>query len=104
MTISEDKEWKLLQSKFPQFKNYLKNKFFTFAQYEKVALANLKIIREERKKNKLTKKEERYAQFICDSLFKIDTNISELSKATTFPYLLLIFFAFKTGSINLKSF
>jgi len=80
MTISEDKEWKLLQSKFPQFKNYLKNKFFTFAQYEKVALANLKIIREERKKNKLTKKEERYAQFICDSLFKIDTNISELSK------------------------
>ena len=80
MTISEDKEWKLLQSKFPQFKNYLKNKFFTFAQYEKVALANLKIIREERKRNKLTKKEERYAQFICDSLFKIDTNISELSK------------------------
>ena len=80
MTISKDKEWKLLQSKFPQFKNYLKNKFFTFAQYEKVALANLKIIREERKKNKLTKKEERYAQFICDSLFKIDTNISELSK------------------------
>jgi hypothetical protein len=80
MSTNENIEWKLINAKFPQFKKYLKNNFFTFEQYEKVALNNLKIIKKERKKKKLTKKDEHYAQFICDSLFKIDTNISELSK------------------------
>ena len=65
---------------FQQFQKYLKNSFFTFEAYEKVAKENLKIIKENRIKKKLSKKDEQYSQFICDSLFKIDTNISELAK------------------------
>jgi len=80
MSTNENTEWNLLNAKFPQFQKYLKRNFFAFEMYEKVALDNLKIIRKERKKKKLTKKEEYYAQFVCDSLFKIDTNITELSK------------------------
>ena len=38
MSTNENIEWKLINAKFPQFKKYLKNNFFTFEQYEKVAL------------------------------------------------------------------